>query len=562
MGSLKKAFRKWKAKKGFKKWIIPVDIALLLLVVAGYFVISSQYKERFIPGTKINGIDVSGLFENEAQTAVASSLNGYSLNLKFSDGTKEGIKGSEIAVAMLPSTDIPRLLQSQNRFVWFTNLFGKVYESTIETSVAFDRGLLQSKVISLPEMQRTVQFSPHDACLAFDENGRLVIIPEEEGNEIDTECLLKAAGEAIQTGETELVLTEVDGIYQYPKRYADDKDLNECMEKVNRFLDTTITVTMSNGSDKILDDTTLRSYLALGTDGLYAITDEMIEKCADNFVKEMAAEDDCYGMFRTFQTTRLGIIHLEEEEEHGHTIDQECMKELIVNDLKSCYSANHLLAYTEYIDHTDPMMGGTYVEIDIYGQHVYYYKDGELDFDTPCVTGTEGTSRRTPSGIYEVLRKYRDTYLEGPPLEDGTPSYRSHVDYFLQFYHGYGMHDATWRSKSQFGTDRYTYDGSHGCVNLPYDSAKYLYKNVDTGTPVIVFRAKMSAAEEAAAKAEAEAAFAMEEVGDVDADPSEESSEEKSEESLEKSSEKSGESSAESSGKSSEKTEESKENDD
>ena len=76
------------------------------------------------------------------------------------------------------------------------------------------------------------------------------------------------------------------------------------------------------------------------------------------------------------------------------------------------------------------------------------------------------------------------------------------------FFESYGMHDATWRSKSQFGTDRYTYDGSHGCVNMPYDAARYLYKNADKGTPVIVFRATISAAEEAAAKAEAEAAFA------------------------------------------------------
>ena len=517
MERVKKAFEKWKAKKGFKKWILPADIALLLLMVGGYFLISAQYADRFIPGTTINGVDVGGLYEDEAQKAVASTLNGYSLNLKFADGTKEAVKGSEIAVAMLPSADIPKLLAAQNRFAWFTNLFGSEHASNIETSIAFDRGLLQSKVISLPEMQKSVQFSPHDACLMFNEEGRLEIIPEEEGNEIDTEKLLEEAGAAIETAQTELVLTDVEGIYQYPKRYADDKELTECMENVNRLLDTVITVTMSDGSEKVLDDTVIRPYLALGTDGLYTITDEMLEQCADDFVKEMAAEDDCYGKFRNFMTTRLGIIHLEEDEEHGHTIDQDMMRTLITNDLKDCFSANHKLAYTQYIDHTDPMLGGTYVEIDIYGQHVYFYKDGELNFDTPVVTGTEGTSRATPSGIYNIERKYYDTWLEGPPREDGTPSYRSHVDYFMGFYHGYGMHDATWRSKSQFGTDRYTYDGSHGCVNMPYDAARYLYKNADKGTPVIVFRATISAAEEAAAKAEAEAAFAEDpESGDTE----------------------------------------------
>ncbi len=510
MKRLKKWFEKWKSQKGFKKWILPADIALLLLVIAGYFVISAQYKDRFIPGTTINGVDVGSLYADEAQEAVAGTLSGYALNLCFSDGVKEAVKGTDIALKMVENPDIPRLLSEQNRFAWFMNLFGNLYESEIVTEVSFNPELLKSKVLSLPEMQSDVQYSPRDAYLTFNDSGRLEIIPEEEGNEIDTECLLRAARKEILTGGTLLTLTDVDGIYQYPDRYRDDEDLTSCVETVNRFLDTVITVTASDGTEHVIDDSVLRSYLVLGADGLYAVKPEMIEQCADEFVTALAKEDDCYGEFRTFLSTRLGLIHLPAKEVHGHTIDQEAMKALLIEDLTNCTGAKHDLVYSEYADHTDPQFEGTYIEIDIYGQHVYYYKDGVLDFDTPCVTGTEGSSRATPSGIYSVQRKYYDTYLEGPPKEDGTPSYRSHVDYFLAFYRGYGLHDATWRSKSQFGTDRYTYDGSHGCVNLPYDSARYIYKNVEIGTPVVVFRAKMSAEEEAAAKEEAEAAFAKE----------------------------------------------------
>ena len=511
MEHIRDSFQKWKNKKGIKKWILPVDILLLILAVTGYFVIVNQYQERFIPGTSINGVDVSGMYEEDAQKAVAETISDYAIDLVFSDGTKENITGKEIGLHMLRSDDIPRILTEQNRFGWFLNLFGKTFDHTIETSVAYDDVLLRSKVISLPEMSPLVQFSPRDACLAFDENGRLMIVPEQEGNEIDTECLLDAADEKILTGETTLTLTDVDGIYHYPDRYADNEELTSCMEEVNDFLDTEVTITVSSGEDVVLDDEFLRPYLVLGADGLYTITPEMIHEAASDFIREIALEDDCLGEYRTFKSTRLGIIHMPSGEEHGHTMDQEKMVELVESDLESHYSGKHFLIYSKYIDHTDPQLGGTYIEIDIYGQHVYLYKDGELDFDTPCVTGTEGTSRATPSGIYAVNRRYYDTYLEGPPREDGTPSYRSHVDYFMAFYHGYGLHDATWRSKSQFGTDRYTYDGSHGCVNLPYDSARYLYKNTEMGIPVVVFRAKISAAEEEAAKAEAEAAFAKEE---------------------------------------------------
>ena len=31
-------------------------------------------------------------------------------------------------------------------------------------------------------------------------------------------------------------------------------------------------------------------------------------------------------------------------------------------------------------------------------------------------------------------------------------------------------------------------NGSHGCVNLPPSTAKTIFENVDTGTPVILYK--------------------------------------------------------------------------
>ena len=49
-----------------------------------------------------------------------------------------------------------------------------------------------------------------------------------------------------------------------------------------------------------------------------------------------------------------------------------------------------------------------------------------------------------------------------------------------------GLHDASWRSESEFGGDTYKYSGSHGCVNLPPSKAGKLYDILEIGTPVIV----------------------------------------------------------------------------
>ena len=120
----------------------------------------------------------------------------------------------------------------------------------------------------------------------------------------------------------------------------------------------------------------------------------------------------------------------------------------------------------------------TYIEISISGQYLNYYEMGKLAVSSPVVTGAWGV---TPFGSYYVRSKATNVHLLGP--EDDP--YDSFVYYWMAFIgSSYGIHDATWRSS--FGGDIYTYNPSHGCVNVPYDVAEQLYYRVEIGTPVYV----------------------------------------------------------------------------
>ena len=101
--------------------------------------------------------------------------------------------------------------------------------------------------------------------------------------------------------------------------------------------------------------------------------------------------------------------------------------------------------------------------------------------ETPCVTGTKD-KHDTPIGLYQVLDKVTDTYLDGN--NDNGTKYHCHVEYWMPFYEGYGIHDANWRYS--FGDNIYTYSGSHGCVNIPSDVAEQVYDYVEVGTFVYV----------------------------------------------------------------------------
>lgn len=118
------------------------------------------------------------------------------------------------------------------------------------------------------------------------------------------------------------------------------------------------------------------------------------------------------------------------------------------------------------------------MEVDIKNQKAYYYKNGKQLIATDIVTGNAARGMNTPTGVYRLLNKVRDTYLTGA-------NYSSHVDYWMPFIgNSIGLHDADWRYS--FGGSIYKTSGSHGCVNMPKSAAKQFFEQVSVGTPVIV----------------------------------------------------------------------------
>lgn len=63
--------------------------------------------------------------------------------------------------------------------------------------------------------------------------------------------------------------------------------------------------------------------------------------------------------------------------------------------------------------------------------------------------------------------------------------YVSHCKRFMRITNtGVALHDASWHSV--FGGNIYTYNGSHGCVNLPTAFALKLYDRVTTGRTMVI----------------------------------------------------------------------------
>jgi lipoprotein-anchoring transpeptidase ErfK/SrfK len=125
--------------------------------------------------------------------------------------------------------------------------------------------------------------------------------------------------------------------------------------------------------------------------------------------------------------------------------------------------------------------------VSISGRHLWACAGSSQQYDSPVVTGQQKLAADlTPTGTYQIYGKQTNLYLAG---SDSTGSWNDYVYYWMPFLHNqygtYGFHDATWRDNSAFGNiDPYSSQGSHGCVELPLATAKWLYSWAENGTTV------------------------------------------------------------------------------
>lgn len=121
------------------------------------------------------------------------------------------------------------------------------------------------------------------------------------------------------------------------------------------------------------------------------------------------------------------------------------------------------------------------VEIDLSNQTMTLVIGGETSGSWPIVTG--GPGYRTPPGLFALAYKSSPATLRGTN-SDGS-KYASHVNYWMPFNGGIGIHDADgWRSA--YGGSIYVNGGSHGCINAPSAAARTVYNNISAGTAILV----------------------------------------------------------------------------
>lgn len=459
-------------KKKVLRVIVIVGIALLLVYMFFTFFFSSHY---FL-NTTINGKDFSGLKAEDVEEYFADEVKTYKLDVTDKNGNVQSIKGSDINIKYEGNKDASKILKSQNMFAWPVSVFKKnIIDTTV--GVSYDEGALQAKIDDLDVLkeEQVPSVSAHPEY-----NGsEFEIVPEVQGTAVLKDVIDQKVKDAVNSLNSTLDLVK-EQCYDMPKYTTDSEEVTAAVKELNNMLGAKITYKMKE--DVVIDSNTIAAWLKCDDDMNVYIDEEGIQKWLTDFGDKY----DTKGTTRTIVSPDGKSVEVSGGT-YGWSINEKEELPLIVEHIKNKdVIEKEPVYYEKAASKSEQDWGTTYAEVDLSTQHMWYIKDGNVVLQSDIVTGTPDSDRATPQGVYSILEKTKDKTLVGSKdPATGKPKYETPVSFWMRVtWTGIGFHDATWQSS--FGGDRYTYAGSHGCINMPYDKAKELFGEISIGTPVIV----------------------------------------------------------------------------
>lgn len=461
------------AAKNWRAWD-PVKVSLICLAavaVTAYMIVAVYYGRHFYAGAQIYGIDCGKKTSAQVKQEVRDKIGQYTLTVEERDGKKDVITAAQIGLEYQDDNGIERQLKRQHCYIWPAMLlFGNPGNMAVNTTYnrdGIDRVLEQMNCFLPGNI-----VAPQDAYRGDTDTG-YEVVPEVMGTTLNYDKTKAAILDALDRGETTVSLDDA-GCYIDPLVYQDDPELNAEVEELNSLLTARVTYDFSDRQE-VVDASVIKEWICKDENGAYYIDDNHVWA----YVADLASRYDTFGGARTFYTSFGTTVDLYGGD-YGWAMDQDATAQILAEDVKAgkTETIQPQYVYTA-MDRSENDIGGTYVEVCISRQEMWCYQDGTLIVDTPVVTGNPNKGNGTPSGgVWAIDAKMEDYVLRGE-------GYASPVDYWMPFNGDVGIHDM--QTRYYFGGSIYLSNGSHGCVNTPYDAAQTIYNIVSIGTPVVVY---------------------------------------------------------------------------
>ena len=451
-----------------KKVILFIIAMLLIICCSCGFFFSSHYFPGTIVKTELSDIDIGWNSKEEAVNKIHNNIENISYNVVG--------KNLDSEINLKDIADIDN--QMINEFLPAPSLsFERSFDINISDIVVFDKEKINMFYNDLFKNVETI--NPVDAHISF-VGGKYEIIPEVYGNLLSDNAF-DVFDENIENFSRTINFEDL-GLYKEPSIKADNEILNKNLQEYKKYETFNIKYLFGN-EEETLDINTINDWLVPNYDDNGIINAEkpfsISHDKVSEYVNGLNKKYTTLGNTRKFKTHDGKTIEIKTGD-YGWWLDVEKMKEDVSQSITELKTGTREAIYKQkgyiYSDGLD--FSDTYVEVSIPKQHIWMYVDGEIIVDSDIVTGNVSAGHNTRPGVFSLTYKTRNAVLRGP-------GYASPVSYWMPFDGGIGLHDATWRYK--FGGEIYKTNGSHGCVNMPLSTAKTIYENIESDTPIIVY---------------------------------------------------------------------------
>lgn len=466
--------------------------AFAAIAALGYFGGVAAFSTIAMPNSTLDGKDVSLEAFSEMAKAANTDTDAYTTTISNAD-FELALTGSDIGLTYNDNAYASDVASQQDPWTWPLHIL-ETHEFSSVAGAQFDETKLKASLkAALDEYNKTAT-QPTNASISYSESeGAFSVTPEKQGTALDLDTTLNCVKEQLSGLPASIKLD--DTCLVQPSVTTSDEKLTTAVSNANTYLKADIPLILGGQSAGSITKAQIAGWIVIGDD-CTATLDET--KLAEWVKTNIAAKFDTTGSKRTYTRADGKVITVDAATKYwgnyyGWTTDEDTLVTKLIEAIKAG-STDTIEIPTKQTasklpDANGRDWGNRYIDCDLSEQHVRLYDEsGNLVWESDCVTGNTGLGYDTPTGVYVINSNCAtgDVELRGKIDEaTGEPEYISHVKYWMPFINNsYAFHDASWRSN--FGSNIYSYGGSHGCVNLPTDKAAELWDLCKVGDVVVV----------------------------------------------------------------------------
>lgn len=457
-------------------------LVFVILIAVAFFALQWYFHDRVSPGVNFGDVSVArnltGYKEDSVKRVVSDAVDASSLVIKDDRGNSITADLGELGVKINQPNTVRAIMQAKHN-----NLFTRIMpwiQQTVSLQAKVDHSAMDSYVLTrfVRERDRAVPYSAK-----FDKNSESYVVEDGiPGRTIETLSVREAVKKLLAHPGKSLKVSVTSRKTQAPiKRDAAQKLVDE----LNKLLSKKITFNNGDGKDFTVPKTVLASWITVKADTTrrklsYTVdTDKADEFLSQALPKELnqqkVNQEDAINKDGKFIfTTMKGSNGVEIT--YAKSAAEKAVEALRKgNDFKLTLPAK-ITKFT-----VEKKLVEMRIVVDKSTQTASVYKNDELVKTFPVCTGRTGADDSTP-GTFFIYLRYASQDMRGRN-GDGSSYFSPNVRWVSYYHAGEGFHTASWNYDG-IATGDAANHGSHGCINMYEQDARWIYENCPRGTIV------------------------------------------------------------------------------